>query len=337
MAPITPPGGINQPPSATLSKVGKNKKTGKKSNNRQVMLSDTVKKKLANAQSIKAGKKSLMDRTVRHHSKTTEQTKQASALSPAQQKITETAQGMEGYYRWVPPAQNALGSKNDFEEMVNHGVPLGENSAMNCWESVFSVGLKSGVLPESDFTRALKDSRAMDSDITYNEKVVELLGMRQSIPLKGNTPEPGDLILFFGSSHVALAMGDDKMMHLPNEGSFQHGLISDFTNQVKGNDVKYAQQLKNGIEHLGDFPDEIIRKFSANQLEKMYDTVMDYVEVLRDDEHNQNPDHKQAVAKAKASAMKAVQPIIDQLAVRIVKNPWQNIQDVLKISNKTMP
>ncbi len=332
---ITPPDGVNQPASAQSSKVRKNKNTAKTPNNRRVTVPNRIKNKLVGIKPTKTREKGLMNRTVRHHSEASQQTQESPALSPVQQKITQTAQGMEGYYRWVPPAQNALGSKNDFEQMVKYGTPLGKNSEMNCWESVFSVGLKSGVLPESDFINAMRDSDAMDCDITYNKKVVELLGMQQSIPLKGNTPEPGDLILFFGTSHVALSMGGDKMMHLPNKGSFEYGLISDFTNQVKGDDLKHAQQLKNGVEHLGDLPTEITSQISNDRLDKMYDNVVDYAEITRDVAKNKEPAYK--LAWAKARAMQAVQPIIEQLEVRVVKNPWENIQNILRASNKTAP
>ena len=110
------------------------------------------------------------------------------------------------------------------------------------------------------------------------------------------------------------------MMHLPCNGTFESGYISDFIESSKGkNDLRYAEQLKNAIECMGDLPNGIRGQLADDEIDMIYKNVTDYYEAARELAKNKIQKQKLPlmlnVRKAKRDAVRAVAPMEDQLVV----------------------
>ncbi|MBO9494179.1 hypothetical protein J7438_08775 [Thalassotalea sp. G20_0] len=210
-------------------------------------------------------------------------------------KVVEAANKMVGWYHWGAPAMNVDGAKNGLEELVKRGTPINEQSRLNCWEGVLQAGMKSGVLPEDALIKWLKNNDAMSSDMDYNKKIVELFGMQKSLPLHDTVPEPGDIILFYGNSHIALSMGGDQMLHLPNHGTFKEQSVTEFVDAVRSDDRQYAAFLKNSAETVGDVSDGEVSN-------ETYDKACDFSKAVRDLRSGQMSKGFFGVTKRKALA-----------------------------------
>ncbi|USE37361.1 C40 family peptidase [Endozoicomonas sp. SCSIO W0465] len=246
---------------------------------------------------------------------------QSDHANAAGAKVVEAANKMVGRYHWGPPAMNVDGGKNGMEELVKHGKPINEQSRLNCWEGVLQAGMKSGVLPEDELVKWMKKNEAMSSDFDYTGKITELFGMENSLPLHDTVPEPGDIILFYGNAHVALSMGGDQMLHLPNHNEFKEQSMTEFVDSVKSDDWLYASFLKSAAETACYVSDEEVSH-------KVYDKVCDFSEAVKDLKSGKMS--KGRCGFKKRVAQEAFSDIESQLAVRVIKNPWGKMLDLIE-------
>ena len=233
-------------------------------------------------------------------------------------KVVKAADKMVGRYQWGPPAMNEHKAANGLEELVKRGTPISEESRLNCWESILQAGMKSGMLPEDKLVQWMRENEAMDIDFVYQDKITDLFGMQDSIPLQDTTPEPGDIILFYGSSHVALSTGGDGMLHLPSNSVFKEGSVKSFCDYIKADDQIYYEHLKgaaNTMYTLSNCPVS----------EKVYDKIYDFGDAMSESEPG-----KLKYEKAKAETLQAVSAIENQMEVRIIKNPWGKMLDLIE-------
>ncbi|WP_257293389.1 hypothetical protein [Endozoicomonas sp. YOMI1] len=233
-------------------------------------------------------------------------------------KVVKAANKMVGRYQWGPPAMNEHKAANGLEELVKRGTPISEESRLNCWESILQAGMKSGMLPEDKLVRWMRDNGALDADFVYQEKITKLLGMKDSIPLQDTTPEPGDIILFYGSSHVALSTGGDGMLHLPSHSMFKEGSVKSFCDYIKADDQIY-------YEHLKGAANTMYTVSNCPVSEKVYEQIFDFGDAIAESEPG-SPEYDEA----KAATLKAVSAIENQMEVRIIKNPWGKMLDLIE-------
>lgn len=238
-------------------------------------------------------------------------------------KVVGAANEMVGRYQWGPPAMNVDGAKNGLEELVKRGQPVTEQSRLNCWESILQAGMKSGVLPEDKLVNWMKNESAMDCDIDYTEKITELFGMSGSVPMKDTVVEPGDILLFYGNSHVALSVGGDDMLHLPNNSTFEQTSVEQFIASVKSDDRRYVAFLKNGAETICSVSD---REVSV----ETYNKICDFSEAVAD--LKSGSISQEIYALTKENALTTFSGEESQLAVRVIKNPWGKMLDILEKS-----
>ena len=178
---------------------------GKTSDQRSVVQQDPMPSNSISSDEEGLPGKSMAEREEKSHDAVTTIQENDEALVSLGETVVAVAKELEGYYRWGAPALNADGRYNSFEALIKKGTPIGRDARINCWECVLTVAMESGALPEKTLINWMKANGAMDCDIDYNEKITELLGMKESVPLQGNIPEPGDIILFYGHAHVALS------------------------------------------------------------------------------------------------------------------------------------
>lgn len=111
------------------------------------------------------------------------------------------------------------------------------------------------------------------------------------------------------------------MLHLPNHGEFKEQSVAEFVDSVRSDDGQYAAFLKNAAETICDVSDGVVS-------DETYDKVCDFSEAVRDLRSRQISQALCGVIKRKALA--AFSDTESQLAVRIIKNPWGKMLDLLE-------
>ncbi len=228
--------------------------------------------------------------------------------------VASAAESLKGKLKWTLPAMNEKGRANDFEEFVKRGKELGENSEINCWEAVLFSAIKADVLKPDVVRAAFRDNMAVD--FSYNKQIEDWLADPSALtPYPGDTePQPGDIITFFGMSHVALSLGGDRVMSLwnqPNDDhTFQETTIGELTRHVEEDEDLLIASLNTAIgTYTGDA-----------DADTMYDAVNDYKD-LRNDEDST----AEEVAEAKAYMLDTVG---SALGVQILSSPWERLEQL---------
>lgn len=111
------------------------------------------------------------------------------------------------------------------------------------------------------------------------------------------------------------------MLHLPNHGKFKEQSLTEFVDSVRSDDEQYAAFLKNAAETVGDVSDGEVS-------DETYDKVCDFSEAVKNLRSRQISQGLCGVIKRKALA--AFSDTESQLAVRIIKNPWGQMLDLLE-------
>ena len=229
--------------------------------------------------------------------------------------VAKSALGLKGKLNWTLPAMNASGRQNDFEDFIRKESPLKATANLNCWEAVIFSAMESGVLDPASVHAAFKEN--IYTDFQYNNQVEDWMCGEDPRPYDSpDDAKPGDVILFYGTAHVALSLGGDRVMSLwdgpDGDSTFQETTITALKEKVEANDVLLVNSLKAAITGgnlIGD-----------GDMEAMYDAVCDYDDLLK--ERGSSP-----VARARART-RMQEAVGDTMGVQVASSPWERIQEL---------
>lgn len=86
---------------------------------------------------------------------------------------------------------------------------------MNCWEGVMFTAYEAKLVDEK-WLKAVHEKASKDAK-TYFDTIATSLGYNSAVPYdeeNGLVPKAGDIVFFDKAEHIALALGEGKIMHL---------------------------------------------------------------------------------------------------------------------------
>jgi hypothetical protein len=240
--------------------------------------------------------------------------------------VVKSALNLKGKLHWSLPAFNAEAKSNDFQEFLWKGKAMDSDSRINCWEAVIFAAMEAGVLSGDSVLESFKPNRECAAE--YNLQIKDwMLGDN---PRSYNSPKdakPGDIILFYGTAHVAVSLGGDRVMSLwsgPNgDWSFQETTISALDAKVKSNEALLVDALQACI-YSGSYNGSVDPNV-------VLDLVHDYDDLLQSKNDPDLPEERKPSAKdlaeARAELMEAVR---DFSGVQVARAPWKRMQKLAK-------
>jgi hypothetical protein len=225
---------------------------------------------------------------------------------------------MEGKLSWTEMFQAQDGGEdNDLLKWTKQsglcaGVPAESSSSwkVNCWEAVMVAAMNAGVLDAQEFHKVLRNEAAEGLD--YVSLMKELLA--HGTPLaelepysETNPPNRGDVLFFYGMSHVSLSLGGKDTMSLWTQPgpktNFQKTTTDALLNEIEKDDEEeglWEQALGGAGANL-----------SKKELSDLAYNLKDNVDLRKE--------------------TKATDPeSLTKIRLRISRNPWEGMNDRLK-------
>ncbi len=176
---------------------------------------------------------------------------------PDGQTVAQFARGKVGRMTWLDG--NAALSTGDHMELLKKDpvayATIGDDAAMNCWEAVFTLGYCASAGDSN--AKAGARTRIVESDffeLDYAGVLRELLGFAGA-PALNDDAAPGDVIFFYGMSHVGLSLGGNDVVSLwdtPNADTrLQATTIAALDQAMKRHVLTYISALKQGLNDAG--------------------------------------------------------------------------------------
>jgi len=209
---------------------------------------------------------------------------------------------------------------NEFEKwMSSTAKNIGDVTKVNCWEIWIVMGIKLGFWQNSGRNIWTDDC----NDMIYVDAVHDFLRMEDAVPFNSATVQKGDMLLFYGDSHVGLSAGGDKVYSLwdPQESHLEKTSTVTLKNKIENNCQTLLESTINFLQVCANFADK--PAFSVvcdGRHNEFLDRLLDY--------KAENADHAN-VAKCKQNQenpifteLKNSNPITDNLKVMMVSKPF---------------
>jgi len=207
---------------------------------------------------------------------------------------------------WAQAYGNPNG--NDFEKwMSSTKQSIEEVKKVNCWEIWIVIGIKSGFWKEGGrniFTDGC-------SEFNYMDTIHDFLGMEDALPFDSKKVQKGDMLLFYGDSHVGLSAGGDQVYSLwdPLNSHLEKTSVGTLLNKIEENDETWLESVINFLQVCAKFQDKpAFSEVCDGRHGTWLDTLMDYKSL-----NSHDPNYAE---------LKNQNPITDKLKVMMVSKPF---------------
>jgi hypothetical protein len=125
--------------------------------------------------------------------------------------IGKEEKGENNFAKWI-------GALNDNHQNPADFAPTKEGLyQMNCWEGVMYTAYEAGLVNSQWLLTVHQKAAKQGPNKGYYASIAQSLGFQHAVPYapkEGLVPQAGDIVFFDETEHIALALGEEKLLHL---------------------------------------------------------------------------------------------------------------------------